>query len=100
MYAYLEEFWPDVSGTDFDETPQAVYNRFDDTIFVTPYAATNPDEDAAEVFTEWVLEASPPQGHDVVDQKLRFFDDYPELVELRDQIRSTYCRSWWCEGRD
>ncbi|CAO1652794.1 hypothetical protein NYA9BBAC_02062 [Salinibacterium sp. NYA9b] len=46
-----------------------------------------PRQEAAEVFAEWVLSDDLPAGDSIVEQKLRFFEDYPELVELRDTIR-------------
>ncbi|MEZ5383826.1 MAG: hypothetical protein R2754_18760 [Microthrixaceae bacterium] len=66
------------------------------------YSATNPAEDMAETFAEWVLLDAPTgpsfvnndphykfpvTGNRVIDQKLRFFDQFPELVALRASIR-------------
>ncbi|MDB5225180.1 MAG: hypothetical protein JWL87_132 [Candidatus Adlerbacteria bacterium] len=55
--------------------------------FTTVYAATGPEEDIAEAFTDFVLRAK-PTGSLVKDQKILFFYQYPELVKLRDSIRS------------
>ena len=55
--------------------------------FVTEYAASNPDEDFAESFVAFVLKEKPTKST-TVDQKIRFFYDFPELVEMRDFIRS------------
>ena len=59
--------------------------------FVTDYAATNPDEDFAESYMLFVLNEKPTKStvsfiHS--DQKFLFFYDFPELVEMRDFIRS------------
>jgi hypothetical protein len=43
----------------------------------------------AEVFAEWVLETAPPTGTAQVDEKLRFFDDYPEVVAIRETVRAS-----------
>ncbi len=86
LYAYLTEFWPDVQGTEFDSSESAIEDRYTADSFVTDYAAKNPDEDIAEVFAEWVIGSRVPTGDSVVDDKLRFFDDYPELVEFRDEV--------------
>lgn len=86
LYAYLSEFWPDVQGPEFDSSEDAIAKRYTKDSFVTDYAAKNPDEDIAEVFAEWILEAKEPAGDSIVDQKLRFFDGYPELVAFRDQV--------------
>ena len=55
--------------------------------FVTSYAATNPDEDFAESFTVFVLTEKPTKST-IADQKILFFYDYPELVEIRDFMRN------------
>ena len=55
--------------------------------FVTEYAASNPDEDFAESFMEFVLKEKPTKST-IADQKIRFFYDFPELIEMRDFIRS------------
>ena len=55
--------------------------------FVTEHAASNPDEDFAESFTEFVLKEKPTKST-IADQKIRFFYDFPELIEMRDFIRS------------
>ena len=55
--------------------------------FVTDYAASTTQEDWAETFTMFVL-SEKPQGDSIVQQKILFFYDYPELVEIRDYIRN------------
>lgn len=55
--------------------------------FVTEYAATNPVEDFAESFAFFVTQES-PVGDTVGEQKMLFFYDYDELVELRRHMRS------------
>ena len=86
LYAYLTEFWPDVHGPEFDESEDAIAERYNAEAFVTDYAAKNPDEDIAEVFAQWVIATTEPTGDRIVDEKLRFFDDYPELVQFRDMV--------------
>jgi len=86
LFAYLSEFWPDVQGPEFDSSEDAIASRYDKDSFVTEYAAKNPDEDIAEVFAEWILESAEPSGDTIVDEKLRFFDDYPELIEFRNEV--------------
>jgi hypothetical protein len=88
LHAWEEQFWPDATDDDYSEEDDAVAERYSPDEYVTEYAATNPDEDLAEVFAEWVLSDEPATGDDVVDQKLRFFDDYPEIVQLREEIRA------------
>lgn len=106
--AYLrdwsEAFYPGQTDSDFDgQTDDDIADRYSPEEYVTEYAATNPAEDNAEIFAEWMLldapegesfEAASPRfqypvtGTNVVDDKLRFWDDYPEMVALRDNVRS------------
>ena len=62
--------------------------RFETGEFVTEYAATIPTEDIAEVFAEWVKNDESPQGDTILERKLRFFDDYAEVVEIRAEARA------------
>ena len=55
--------------------------------FVTDYASTNPGEGIAETFTFFVLKTI-PTGSTVADQKINFFYSFPELVKLRQVIRT------------
>jgi len=58
--------------------------------FVDDYAATNTSEDMAETFAFYVLSPK-PTGNSIRDQKILFFYDYPELVQLRSQILNNLC---------
>jgi hypothetical protein len=89
LRAYLARFWPTAQGGELDESDSAATDRYRTGGFVTEYAATNPFEDMAEVFAEWVLETAPPTGTAQVDEKLRFFDDYPEVVAIRETVRAS-----------
>lgn len=63
------------------------YDKYADR-FVTEYAATNPGEDIAEVFSVFVTMDTRPVGNTIANQKILAMYDYPELVQLRDQIRT------------
>ena len=98
---FFQKFWVDIYPSfkwywDFDD-----YDKFEDhnalfykkyqMQFVTDYAATNPDEDFAESFMFFVMKEKPTKPtvnfiHS--DQKILFFYDFPELVEMRNDIRS------------
>lgn len=58
--------------------------------FVDDYATTHPAEDIAESFTYFVFSPK-PTGDSVIDQKILFFYEYPELVELRQYILDGTC---------
>lgn len=83
---FVAAFWPGQVEDPTDGDAETRFNASTDT-YVTEYAATNQSEDLAETFAEWVLAATSPTGETVVQQKLRFFDDFPAAVELRAGIR-------------
>ncbi len=64
------------------------------TAFVNDYAATNPTEDLAETFANFVLKPKPSNTQYVMDQKILFFYEFPELVKLRSQIRRELARAF------
>jgi|GEM_PF-1992672 len=55
--------------------------------FVSDYASTDVAEDIAESFAAFVLN-NKPAGNSVADQKINFFYNYPNLVQLRQEIRA------------
>jgi hypothetical protein len=59
--------------------------------FVTPYAATNSVEDIAESWTEFILQPK-PSGQSIADQKILYFYEHSELVELRGAILRNVCQ--------
>ena len=58
-----------------------------DEDFVTEYASTNVVEDIAESFAEWVVHPERWNGDTLADEKVWFFEDYPELIQLKEEIR-------------
>ncbi|MEL6404941.1 MAG: hypothetical protein AAFR81_11290 [Chloroflexota bacterium] len=89
---FTEEFWEDFDVEElldledeyffFDENPDA---------FVTEYAATNPAEDFAETFSYFIGldDEDYPVDGDLyeMDAKILWFEQFPELVEMRESIR-------------
>lgn len=98
--AFFDEFWADVYEEWLDinliEDDDTYYEALDDFYynyedrFVTDYAATNPEEDIAETFTFFVL-LSHPEGDTVAEKKILYLYNYPELVQLRDEIIQGIC---------
>jgi len=98
--AFFNEFWADIyeewQDINLIEDDDAYFEALDDFYyknedrFVTDYAATNPEEDMAEAFTFFVL-SPPPAGDNIAEEKILFFYDYPELVQLRDEITNGIC---------
>ena len=94
---YLQ-FWADIypewekidwQSMDYEKEIGLFYQKYEDQ-FLNDYAATDPIEDIAESWAAFVLEPS-PSGHSVAEQKIRFFYDFPELVQLRYQIIQGIC---------
>jgi len=103
-YSYLNtffnRFWPDIynewqtidAETDQDLLDQKLshfYQKYAGQ-FVSEYAAASPSEDIAETFMVFIF-VPRPSGTTIVDQKILFFYEYPELVALREQILSNLC---------
>jgi hypothetical protein len=58
--------------------------------FVDDYSTAHPTEDIAESFTYFVFSPK-PVGNSIKEQKIAFFYEYPELVELRRSILNSVC---------
>ncbi len=58
--------------------------------FVDDYSTTHPTEDIAESFAYFVFSPK-PMGASIKDQKILFFYEYPELVNLRQSILKGSC---------
>ncbi|MCA9385319.1 S-layer homology domain-containing protein [Candidatus Dojkabacteria bacterium] len=95
---FVSQFWTDsminqVQSIDLIEDADAYYDAIIEfytnhpNSFVSEYAATNEVEDLAESFTFFVLQDR-PTGSTTADQKILFFYNYPELIELREHMRS------------
>ncbi|MFT5897249.1 MAG: hypothetical protein ACI8VW_004136 [bacterium] len=76
----------DVDPTDKDELTE-FYKKYR-AHFVSEYAASNPIEDAAEIFVHFVLGKKPQNSHLITEQKIEFLYRFPELIELRSKIRA------------
>jgi hypothetical protein len=50
-------------------------------------AVTDPDEDIAETMMMFILNDK-PNGRNMAEQKILFLYEFPELMELRDEMRS------------
>lgn len=94
---FFNRFWVDIideleqvelieDDDGYYEGLELFYEKYKDQ-FVTDYAATNSGEDIAESFTHFVLKDK-PAGNTIAEQKMLFFYDFPELVQLRMTILS------------
>lgn len=76
LHNFVQKFWKDKVNPEYTEDA-----------FVTEYATTNPEEDIAESFAYFVLESN-HNDTTVRNQKVNFFNRYPELVKMRAEMRS------------
>lgn len=100
MNAFYDQFWTDIydewNTINAEEDEDLYYEKLDDFYskyedqFLTDYSATHPAEDLAEAFGFFVF-ADKPDGSNIAEQKILFFYQYPELVELRTKIRNNVC---------
>lgn len=67
------------------------YAKYSDQ-FARAYSATNPLEDIADSWTEFILHPK-PTGTSIADQKVLFFYEYPELVHMREEIIQGICQN-------
>lgn len=60
---------------------------YSESKFVSEYASSSPEEDIAESFAFYVLGAN-HSDTTVREQKMNFFNSYPEIVKIRNDMRS------------
>jgi len=94
LNGFYNRFWADIanehsaiSEDDYDEL-DAFYSKYQDR-FVSDYAATNPVEDLAEVFSYFVTGNSQPTGNQIKDEKIRYLYEFPELVSIREHMKQS-----------
>ncbi|MBO9578984.1 MAG: NADH:ubiquinone oxidoreductase subunit 4 (chain M), partial [Microbacteriaceae bacterium] len=95
LAAFWDEFWRGYGdeateiGSEDDEARDAFYDAHEED-FVSSYAATSVEEDIAESFMAYVIEAVPDPSQSTVAAKLAFFERYPELAAIRERIRAEF----------
>ena len=86
---FYQRFW---NGRGFDIESDDSLDNYDRApkSFVTAYAATNPGEDIAESFATFVIRKKPlyKPNLTIAEQKILFFYNYLELVQMRHNIRT------------
>ncbi len=93
LWKFEQQFWAGYSNApaaaNSDTTVAHDFYLAHEEDFVSDYAATNVVEDTAESFMTFVLQDRP--GSDtVVAKKLNFFWEYPQLVTIRERIRTEF----------
>ena len=85
--AFFTAFWEDIYD-DFEAMSEDAFFQHYRSHFLTSYAATHPLEDLAEAFAHFVFFESSPTDPDIAYEKVRFFYQYPELIRIRQAVRS------------
>ncbi len=99
--AFYNAFWTDIheewssmvldsDGAVDEDAVLEFYDLYPDQ-FLTDYAPTGPEEDIAESWIYFIF-GPMPAGDTIAEQKILFFYDYPELVELRQQTINGLCQ--------
>jgi hypothetical protein len=99
--AFYNAFWADIykewastvefsNGEVNEDAVITFYDQYSDQ-FLTDYAPTGPEEDIAESWIYFIF-SQKPAGDTIAEQKILFFYDYPELVNLREEIRGGLCK--------
>lgn len=100
---FYNQFWADIyeewNEINLEEDSDLYYEKLDEFYykyedrFVTSYAATSPEEDIAEAFAFFVFSPE-PAGGPIAEQKVLFFHQYPQLVDLRANLLGNLCLSF------
>ena len=93
FWTNIYDEWQKIDNIENDQKREnrleVFYNKYQDQ-FVDDYAVTDPSEDIAETWAFYILSPK-PEGSSIADQKIKFFYQYPELVQLRQQILTNLC---------
>lgn len=93
FWPYLYNEWGQINLENDKDTRHTLledfYRMYKDQ-FLSDYAPTSPVEDIAESWAFFVLSPK-PELNSIANEKILFFYEYPELVELRTQMLKSIC---------
>ena len=92
FYAEWQEIDKEKGKQSYFHSLHNFYKTYADQ-FLTDYAATSPEEDIAESWSFFVL-APKPEATSIANEKILFFYEYPELIQLRQEILIHLCDSF------
>ena len=93
FWPYIYDEWKQIDLEKDEDTRDALLEHFYRTHsdqFLSDYAPTSPMEDIAESWAFFVLSPK-PELNSIASEKILFFYEYSELVELRTQILKNIC---------
>ncbi len=100
IYQFYKQFWEEEMIEEWEARGLAedddgvgwFYMDYEDQ-FVSEYAATSIYEDIAEAWSYYVLYTF-PEGDEIWEKKVQFFESYPELRELKSIILENVTREY------
>ena len=88
----FQKYWKDIADEHVkaqnDQASQQAFYTKHQSRFVTAYASTNPGEDIAEVFTNFVIKKEKPTGATIAEKKMLLMYNRTDLVDFRNHIRN------------
>ena len=93
FWTQLYDEWEQIDLEEDRDTRRALLKDFYRTYkdqFLSDYAPTSPVEDIAESWTFFLLSPK-PELNSIASEKILFFYEYPELIELRTQMLKNIC---------
>lgn len=93
FWTHLSEAWEQIDLEKDRDTRRVLLQDFYRTYkdqFLSDYAPTSPVEDIAESWAFFVLSPK-PELDSIANEKILFFYEYPELVELRTRMLKNIC---------
>mgnify|MGYP000890689008 CR=1 FL=1 len=81
---FVNKFWTKSEIAQSEAEDMRLYRE---DKFLTEYASTNPIEDFAESCSYFVIDKR-DEGNDIKNQKAAFLYKFPEMITIRDQMRS------------
>lgn len=93
FWTHFYEEWEQIDLEEDRDTRHTLLEDFYRTYkdqFLSDYAPTSPVEDIAESWAFFVLSPK-PELNSIANEKILFFYEYPELVELRTQMLKNIC---------
>jgi len=93
---FWQDFYTEWQEIDLINDEDEYYDRLDDFYetyqdqFLTDYSATSPAEDIAEAWSFFIFSPK-PDPDSIANEKVLFFYEYPDLVQMRERILTNIC---------
>ena len=92
IYPEWQEIDKEETETSYRNSLHGFYKLYADQ-FLTEYSVKSPEEDIAEAWSFFILSPK-PEPNSIANEKILFFYEYPELVQLRQEILTRLCANF------